>query len=295
VRFLYDEQIESQPDAVQAVLDRATPRLDRARPLLFCGQGTSLHASRIAASWAGSPSRAIESHDLAFREVIPGGAQVVVVSHSGGGFTPAVLRKARAAGALTVAVCSEAARVDADVVVRTCPPERAQTHSVSYLTALTALGRMLGLDLGDAPKLLREALALPPPLAEARRLSSCDPLLVTGAGLDAVTAAEAALKLKEATFKWAEGLSVEQALHGPQAALRSGMGAVLFTPAGDDGGRTARLRQLCQSIGVEVVDVHPPVTSDLLRPLSSIVPAQRLAAEIARITGGDPDRSRNPV
>ena len=140
MRFLYDEQIEAQPDAVQAVLDRATPRLDRARPLIFCGQGTSLHASRIAASWAGHAARAVESHDLAFREVIPGGAQVVVVSHSGGGFTPAVLRKARAAGALTVAVCGEAARVDADVVVRTCPPERAQTHSVSYLTALVALG-----------------------------------------------------------------------------------------------------------------------------------------------------------
>jgi glucosamine--fructose-6-phosphate aminotransferase (isomerizing) len=295
VKFRYDEQIESQPDAVQAVLDRPTPRLDLARPLLFSGQGTSLHAARIAAAWAGHPARAVESHDLALREAIPQGAQVVVVSHSGGGFTPAVLRKARTAAALTVAVCGEDARIDADVVVRTCPTERAQTHSVSYLTALAALARMLGLDLADAPRLLREALALPAPLAEAQRLADKDPLLVTGAGLDAIAAAEAALKLKEATFKWAEGLPVEQALHGPQAALRQGMGALLFAPAFEDGGRTARLRALCQSLGVETVDLRIAACSDALRPLLSIVPAQRLAAEIARLSGGDPDRSRHPV
>jgi glutamine---fructose-6-phosphate transaminase (isomerizing) len=295
MRFLYDEQIESQPEAVQAVLERPTPRLDRARPLLFCGQGTSLHAARIGAAWAGHPARAIESHDLALREPVPAGAQVVVVSHSGGGFTAAVLKKARSAGALTVAICGDAARVDAEVVVRTCAPERAQTHSVSYLTALAALGRMLGMDLTDAPRLLREALALPPPVAEAQRLAGKDPLLISGAGLDAIAADEAALKLKEATFKWAEGLPVEQALHGPQAALRQGMGAVLFVPAHDDGGRIARLRELCEGLGVEAVDVRIAPCSDALRPLLSILPAQRLAAEIARITGGDPDRSRNPA
>src|SRR5437660_686741 len=178
MKFRYDTQIESQPDAVEAVLRRPVPRLDRSRPLLFCGQGTSLPAARGAA---------------------------------------------------------------------------------------------------------------------ARRLAGKDPLLVTGFGLDAIAAAEAALKLKEATFQWAEGLSVEQALHGPQAALRQGMGAILFVPDDDDGGRTVRLRELCAAVGVEVVDIPVARCSAAVRPLVSIVPAQRLAGEIARLTGGDPDRSRNPV
>src|SRR5437870_9405246 len=95
VKFRYDMQIESQPDAVEAVLRRPVPRLDSSRPLLFCGQGTSLHAARVAAAWAGYPALAVESHDAALRTAVPPGAQVVVVSHSGGGFTPAVLRKAR--------------------------------------------------------------------------------------------------------------------------------------------------------------------------------------------------------
>jgi glucosamine--fructose-6-phosphate aminotransferase (isomerizing) len=294
VRFRYDEQIESQPAAVEAVLRRTRARLDASRPLVFCGQGTSLHAARVAAAWAGYPARAFESHELALRVPVPDGAQVVAISHSGGGFTAAVLRKARAAGARTFAVCGEAARADADVLVPTCAPERAQTHSVSYLTALAAVGQMLGLDLAEAPAALRETLSRPAPLEEARRLAGKDPLLVAGFGLDAIAAAETALKLKEATWKWAEGLAVEQALHGPQAALREGMAAVLY-PSAEDGGRTGRLRELCAGLGVEVVELAVPPCSDALRPLLSAVPGQRLAAEIARLVGGDPDRSRHPV
>jgi len=295
MKLLYDAQIESQPDAVEAVLRRPAPRLLPSRPLLFCGQGTSLHAARMAAAWAGYPAQALDSHDLALRTGIPAGAQVVAISHSGRGFTAAVLRKARAAGATTFAVCGEAAAADADHVVRTCAAERAQTHSVSYVTALAALGQMLGLDLSSAPRLLRDALAEPAPVDDARRLAGKDPLLVTGFGLDAITAEEAALKLKEATFQWAEALGVEQALHGPQAALRQRMGAILFIPGDDDGGRTVRLRDLCAQLGVEVVDIRVPASNEALRPIISIVPAQRLAAEIARLTGGDPDHSRHPV
>src|SRR5207248_1135987 len=153
MKFLYDAQIESQPDAVVAVFRRPAPRLDPSRPLLFCGQGTSLHAARIAAAWAGYPAQALDSHDVALRSGIPSGAQVVAISHSGRGFTAAVLRKARAAGASTFAVCGDAATADADHVVRTCAPELAQTHSVSYVTALAALGQMLGLDLSSARRL----------------------------------------------------------------------------------------------------------------------------------------------
>ena len=83
MKFLYDAQIESQPDAVVAVLRRPAPRLDPSRPLLFCGQGTSLHAARIAAAWAGYPAQALDSHDVALRSGIPSGAQVVAISHSG--------------------------------------------------------------------------------------------------------------------------------------------------------------------------------------------------------------------
>jgi glucosamine--fructose-6-phosphate aminotransferase (isomerizing) len=146
------------------------------------------------------------------------------------------------------------------------------------------------------PALLREALALPAPLDAARRLAGRDPVQVTGFGLDAVTASEAALKLKEATYVWAEGTSVELALHGPPAAMRAGMGAVSLTPAQDDGGRTAALRGVLARLSVETVtcgsdgeDLRYPACDPLVRPLVAAVPLQRLAAEIARLTGSSPD------
>src|SRR5258706_4667502 len=71
------------------------------------------------------------------------------------------------------------------------------------------------------------------------------------------------------------------------------MGAVLFPPGQDDGGRYALLRSLLGSLGVEVIEISVLPCSEALRPLVSIVPAQRLAAELARLTGGDPDESRN--
>jgi glucosamine--fructose-6-phosphate aminotransferase (isomerizing) len=168
IRFAFDEQIASQPDAVQAVLEGARPpEIDPARPVLFAGQGTSLHACRVAAAWASG--RAVDAHELALLLPIRPLDQVVVVTHGGRGrFAAAVLAKARSAGARTFAVVGEGApEPQADEVVRTCAEERASTHTVSYLTALAALGRMLRIDLAAAPRLLREALAEPAP--EPRR------------------------------------------------------------------------------------------------------------------------------
>src|SRR5713226_8719335 len=106
MKFAYDTQIESQPAAVQAVLERpAPPRLDRERPLIFAGLGTSLHACRVAAAWAGFPAAALDAHELALRIDVPPDAQVVVVTHGGKGpFASAALAKARAAGARTFAI-----------------------------------------------------------------------------------------------------------------------------------------------------------------------------------------------
>ena len=204
MRFLFDEQIASQPGAVEAVLARPDPPpLDRSRPLLFSGSGTSLHACRVAAAWAGYPAQAVDAHDLALRVPIPRDAQVVLVSHGAQGpFGPAVLARSRAAPARTFAVIGEhAPDPSADVVLRTCPRERSETHSVSYVCALAVLARMLGVGVAPVPSLLREMLAGPAPLDDAERLSGCDALLVAGFGLDAIAADEGALKLKEATFK----------------------------------------------------------------------------------------------
>jgi glucosamine--fructose-6-phosphate aminotransferase (isomerizing) len=286
MRFLFDEQVESQPRALQAVLDRPTPPLlDRSRPLLFVGQGSSLHAARVAAHWAGYPAQALEAHELALRSTTPRDAQIVAISHGGGGFTQAVLDRS----ATAIAVVGEQASVRAGLVLRTCAAERAETHSVSYTSALAVLARLIGIDVSAAPALMRSMLEEPVPDEAARAIAGRKRALVAGFGLDAISAEEAALKLKEACFIWAEGMSVEAALHGPHFALDREMAAILFD---GDGGRTEELRRRCESAGVATFVLASPRCVELLRPFAHAVLAQRLAAEIARLTGGNPDTAR---
>src|SRR5215831_5575522 len=322
MRFAYDDQIAAQPAAVAALLGRSdVPALDPTRPVVLTGMGTSLHACRVAAAWimllteGAVRAQAVEAHELALALPLRADDQVVVVSHRGTKMFPgAALARARAAGARTVAVVGQGAPEPvADCVLRTCADERAFTHTVSYLCALATLGQIVARLCGAAgapleralfevPAALRETLSAPAPIAVAGRLARRQPILVTGFGLDAITAAEAALKIKEGTYQWAEGMSVEMALHGPISALGPGLGALSFTPAADDGGRTALLRKALADLGVVSVTVGegaeglPFARADpLVRPLVAIVPVQRLVAEIARAVGANPDTIHDEI
>lgn len=322
MRFALDEQISSQPEAVRNLLKRLNvPALDPGRSLIFTGLGTSLHACRVAAAWitiltAGEARpTAISAHDLALTAPLRAKDQVVVVSHRGTKkFPGAVLARAHANGATTVAIVGEGApEPEADVVIRTCPDERSGTHTVSYVTALVALGHLVARCVGSrgdsllaalnaVPEAITQTLNTPAPFGITEHIAGREPLLITGFGLDAVTADEAALKFKEGTYRWAEGMEVELALHGPPAAFRAGIGAITITPAEDDGGRTQALRTQLHDLGVEALTcgesdedllfapVHP-----LIRPLVAIVPLQRLVAECARISGTNPDMIHRDV
>ena len=315
MRFKYDDQIDSQPAAVQSLLGaRDLPKLDPSRPVIFAGLGTSLHACRIAAGWLWALSggdlraQAVDAHELALRLPLTARDQLVVVTHkTTRGFPGTALAKARAAGAATICVCGEGApKPEADAILRTCADETSGTHSVSYAAALVRLAQLVGPLCGargrplieglhDLPNLYRKALIEDPPVEQARRLQGLRALLVAGDGLDAVVAQEAALKLKEGAHAFAEGTSTELALHGPMTALKKGMGAVTIAPPADDGGRTALLRAWLAEKQVAQVRCGPgeelafPACDPLLRPFIAVVPLQRLAAELARLEGTDPD------
>lgn len=319
-RFHLDDQIASQPAAVRAVLERELPSpLDPERPILFTGEGTSLHACRIAANWIARLSggairpRAIEAHSLALVDPLRDTDQVVVVSHRGSKRFPGeVLQRARAAGAATICVSGEgAAEIPADVVIRTCPDETSSTHTVSYVAALAVLGRLAspladrepGAEfdkaLGQVAEAMEATLSLPAPTAAAERMAAREPILVAGFDLDAVTADEAALKIKEGVYRWAEGMSVEAALHGPVAAYGPAGAAIVIAPAADDGGRSAALADVCGTVGMDVLHCGPGDTglsfaevSTWMRPMVSILPLQRLVAETARLLGSNPDTIR---
>ena len=318
--FAFDDQIESQADAVGAALSAsAVPRLDPTRPLLFSGVGTSLHACRVAACWVSELSQgrlrpaAVESHELALHGRFHAGDQVVVVSHRGTKrFPNQVLARASSAGATTIMVTGLGApEPAADFVLRTCPDERASTHTVSYLSALAVLGRLVAtaLDaeefadqLSLVPQAIAQTLAEPAPTAIPARLINREPIVVTGYGIDEITADEAALKIKEGAYLFAEGMSQELALHGTPAVFESRMAAIMIQPGRDDGGRQRELRSLLEELGVLVLTCGPDQadlafarTDYLLRPFVSVIPFQRLVAELARRRGSNPDLTRGDV
>ncbi|GER91594.1 hypothetical protein KDW_57560 [Dictyobacter vulcani] len=317
MNFALDAQIASQPEAIARVLAQVeVPTLDAGRPLIFAGIGTSLHACRVAAHWLYTLSGgrilalALSAHDLALTAPLTREHQVVVVSHRGTKRFPGeALRRARELGAYTVAITSiDAPEPEADVILRTCPGELSSTHTVSYTTALAVLAKLVGTMSGEhgqqfltglqnIPAAIEATLAEPAPVAIAEQLAGREPILLAGMGIDAITAAEAALKIKEGTYQWAEGIETENALHGPPAALRAGMGAVLITSSLDDAGRTRELRTALKSLDVATFtcgtgfqdDLRFASVDTLLRPFVAIVPLQRLTAEIARIRHTNPD------
>lgn len=316
---LYHNQILTQPDAVAAALARTDPpSLDPGRPLIFTGVGSSLHACQVAAHWVTALTdgrvrpAVVDALELTIGGGVRRGDQLVVVSHRGTKrFTNELIAGAAAVGAWTVLVTGNGVDQPAgDVVLRTCDDETASAHTVSYTTALAVLGKLVATvggprsgellqALESVPQAIRDTLAMPAPTDVARRLLGVEPVLVAGSGVDAATASEAALKYKESTFRWAEALGVEFALHGTPACYRAEMAGLVIRPAHDDRGRAEELSTFLRSLGALVIDVAADGgdvpfagTATLVRPLVSVVALQRLVGEVAELDGGDPDATR---
>ena len=196
---------------------RAAGKL-RGRRVRLVGIGTSWHAAQQGA-WllaeAGVDARAEHAADLApYGRGFADGEAVIVLSHTGStGYSAEMLRRARETGGPAVGISAIGASGD----VETVEPERSYAYTASHTAALlrlaqiaTALGAELG-DLDAVPDRVEDVLGRPAPIAaEPQRL-----LELTGASPNGWTAQEGALKVREASYVAAEGLSAEQFFTAP--------------------------------------------------------------------------------
>jgi glutamine---fructose-6-phosphate transaminase (isomerizing) len=258
---LMRQEIGQQPAALKATIDALLPARDQVarlaadtRQVLFIARGTSdnaaVYGSYLVQAYAGRlASLGSPSIATAYRASIDlTGVLAVALSQSGRtAEIVETLEWARANGARTMAItnggadsplaeAAEVAFVTQAGVERAVPATKTFT---TELAALAVLGLALGapLDPGElraAPEAIAELLAgeqnLAPIVAEMAKVPG---VVVSGRGMAYAAALELALKLKEACYLHAMGLSYADLLHGPIAVVDADTPAIVM--AADSG------------------------------------------------------------
>lgn len=331
-------EIGEQPAALRATIGALLPRTaevaalaQQARQVLFFARGTSDNAAvygtyliqtrtgRLAS--LGSPSVA-----TAYRSRIDlSGVMAVGLSQSGR--TQEIvetLQWARDCGASIVGITNGAGSPLAELadvalvteagVEQAVPATKTFTCQLAALAVL-ALGLGADLDAGrlrQLPDVVEELLgrATAPGYGIAEivaELSVVDGLVVSARGLAYSAALELALKIKEACYLHAMGISYADLQHGPIAVVDSRTPAIIM--AADSGPTLAAAVSLARRVtdagaraytiggGVELASVSSrslagAALPEWLAPIGLIVPGQLLTEELSRRLGIDPDSPR---
>jgi glucosamine--fructose-6-phosphate aminotransferase (isomerizing) len=292
--------METQPAELARVLADPAPAQAaaeklRGREVLLVGIGTSWHAAEHGA-WllheAGVRARAAHAADLAPYDVpIDPGLGVVVMSHTAHtGYSMEILVRAREAGAATVHVSAIGAGGDLETVTA----ETSYAYTASHTAALARIAqvaRALGAELPElerVPDAVADTLAQDGPLiAPPQRLVE-----LIGAGPNAWTAAEGALKIREASYVAAEGLGSEQFFHGPSVALDAQDALVVLDGGGPMASRTAKIADAVAVTGASVARFERAELGEALSVFPLTVVVQRIALELAEARGVSPDKFR---
>ena len=290
----------TQPEELARLLADAGPaeavaERVRGRRLLLFGIGTSWHAAHHGAWLLREAGLEVEAAHAA--DIVPYGRPiaeeegVIVLSHTGGtGYSMAMLERARDAGAETLHVSG----IGNGGELETVAAEASYAYTASHTGALLRLAQLataLGADLGPMdgiPERVAAVLDLPGPLVGVpERLVE-----LIGAGPNAWTAQEGALKIREASYVAAEGLSSEQFFHGPSVALDEQDTLVVLDGGGPMADRTEAIAAAVEVTGAKVVRFAQKELGEALSVFPLTVVVQRIALELSEARGVSPDRFR---
>ena len=292
------QAIAAQPVELERLLDERDPvercatRVAGRRRFVLAGTGTSWHAAEQGA-WllrrAGLDARAYQSADLALDASALGPDDVLIaLTHTGSKrLTPQLIARARAGG---TAVLQISARGVEGADLETVERERSAAYTVSHTAALLRLAQlaaMLGAEFGDldaVPAAVSAVLEKPLSVAPPARV-----LEFVGGGVNQWTAAEGALKIREAAYVAAQGLAVEQFLHGPAIALQPEDAFVGLDGGGPWSDRLAEVTTAAERAGASTVRIHETGLGEALSIFPLTVAVQRIALEAAETLGTNPD------
>jgi glucosamine--fructose-6-phosphate aminotransferase (isomerizing) len=257
-----------------------------------------------------------------------GEALVVAISQSGESTdTNLVLERAREQDALTVGITNEPkstlARLAEHVLLVRGGRERSVAATKTFtgqLAMLYQLAWALGAqvkksDVERLPDWAASALKLEPEIAgRAGRYRFMEHTVVVGRGMNYANAFEFALKLMETCYVVAERFSSADFLHGPIAIVERSFPVFLFAPGGVTWPSTREMLEKLKAAGAETLVItdrsnreaqafrhvmipdrllcRGKLPEDLYTPVPYIIPAQLLAASLAKEKGLNPDAPR---
>jgi glucosamine--fructose-6-phosphate aminotransferase (isomerizing) len=265
--------------------------------------------------------------------IIEPGTVVLAISQSGEtADTLAAMEEARLKGApvwaIVNAIGSQAMRIADGGISMQVGPEIGVASTKAFTAPILNL-YMLAVYLADLRGTLSEAermayvndlLAIPSLVEKAllqedeiervaNKYKSMKGALYLGRGVNMPIAYEGALKLKEISYKHAEGYPAGEMKHGPIALLDEGMLVVLIAPQDQWYDKMISQIEQAKARGAQVLVIADegdevikaladevfwiPKTPWLLSPAVTIIPLQLFAYHIAAVLGLDVDQPRN--
>ena len=155
----------------------------------------------------------------------------------------------------------------------------AAEQAVMATGSMTATLALFRAHLGD--DVHRAAADVPAALdADLGDLADCEQIAFIGSGWTVGLANEAALKMREAAQYWAEAHPAMDYRHGPFSIAQPGRAVWCFGPPP-------------RGLAEEVTQAGARFVSNTIDPMAHLVMAQRLAVQIAKHRGLNPDQPRN--
>jgi glucosamine--fructose-6-phosphate aminotransferase (isomerizing) len=246
--------------------------------------------------------------------------------------TLGALRESRRKGYRTLGICnnvaSTIARESDGGVYMHAGPEIGVAATKSFTAQVTIfaligllLGRMRHLSTSEGTRIIEALEKLPEQIEEtlklsdqikaiARKYASVNGMLFFGRQFNFPVALEAALKVKEITYLYAEGHPSAELKHGIIALVRADLPSIFIVP--DDAVFSKNMNnmeqvkarkgpliaitsgdgaQKLQNIADDIVTV--PTSPEFVSPILSVIPLQLFAYHLAVELGRDVDKPRN--
>ncbi len=318
------------------VIETFATKVASCNRLFLVGIGTSYHAAQIGEYLVRAYDSSLDTYAYQAFDFALYGPQlkstdcVIAISHRGNKtYTLNSLNHARELGCYTALITGEdsaasSSNISVDTILHTVAQEKSSAHTISYVGALAVLSslvrhlgyyrtglRILQKDFlyEQIPRVLQTILKKENEIALlARQHVKRRRFWLVGGGPSAVTAHEAALKIKETSYLQAEGMSIEAMLHGPFQCSGPEDLFILISPAGKAQARVLELVALVKEIGAEQLIFSDetsklsqqdltgacivPAMPEVFTALTCLIPLQLFAYYLALESGTNPDGFR---